>query len=104
MQRRRDSSTKTLIAEQIALLRAWDYRWAADSVPTSLAVFWGEEMQRRVGTPARAAGTSIEEYVATKAGPEQLLQALAVASDKIKSDFGIVEDAMGRDQPLPAFD
>jgi acyl-homoserine-lactone acylase len=82
------SSTKTSIAEQIALLRAWDYRWAANSVPTSLAVFWGEELEHRVGIPARASGISIEEYVATKADPEQLLQALAVASDKLKSDFG----------------
>ena len=82
------SSTKTSIAEQIALLRAWDYRWAANSVPTSLAVFWGEELQHRVGIQARSAGISIEEYVATKAAPEQLLQALAAASDKIRSDFG----------------
>jgi acyl-homoserine lactone acylase PvdQ len=82
------SVMKTSIAEQIALLRGWDYRWAADSVPTSLAVFWGEEMQRRVGGEARAAGISVEEYVATKAAPEQLLQALAAASDRIRSDFG----------------
>jgi acyl-homoserine-lactone acylase len=82
------SSTKTTIAEQIALLRGWDYRWTANSVPTSLAVFWGEEMQHRVGGHAQAAGISTEEYVATKAPPEQLLQALAAASDKIKNDFG----------------
>ena len=82
------SSTKTSIAEQIALLHGWDYRWAANSVPTSLAVFWGEEMRRRVGGQARATGISVEEYVATKAAPEQLLQALATASDKISSDFG----------------
>jgi len=82
------SATKTSIAEQIALLRGWDYRWAANSVPTSLAVFWGEELQRGVGIPASAAGISIEEYIATKSAPEQLLQALAAASDKIKSDFG----------------
>jgi acyl-homoserine lactone acylase PvdQ len=45
-------------------------------------------MQRRVGDQARATGISVEEYVATKAAPEQLLQALATASDKISSDFG----------------
>ena len=82
------SSTKTTIAEQIALLRGWDYRWAANSVPTSLAVFWGEEMQHRVGIQAHAAGISIEEYIATKAAPEELLQVLTAASDKIKADFG----------------
>jgi acyl-homoserine lactone acylase PvdQ len=82
------SSPKTSIAEQVALLRGWDYRWAANSVPTSLAIFWGEEMQRKVGSQAQAAGISIEEYVATKTAPEQLLQALAAASDKIRIDFG----------------
>jgi acyl-homoserine lactone acylase PvdQ len=82
------SLAKTSVAEQIALLRAWDFRWSANSVPTSLAVFWGEELQHRVGIPARAAGISIEEYIATKAPPEQLLQALAGSSDKIKNDFG----------------
>lgn len=81
-------TTKTSTAEQVALLRRWDYRWAADSVPTSLAVFWGEEMQQRVAGQARAADMSIEEYVATKAAPELLLLALAAASDKISSDFG----------------
>src|SRR5204862_6846461 len=82
------SPAKTAVAEPIALLRGWDYRWAVNSVPTSLAVFWGEEMQRRVGGKAQAEGISVEEYVATKAPPEQLLQALAAASDKIRSDFG----------------
>jgi acyl-homoserine-lactone acylase len=82
------SFAKTSIAEQIALLRGWDYRWAASSVSTSLAVFWGEEIQRRVGVQAQAAGISIEEYVATKTASEQLLRALAAASDKIRSDFG----------------
>ena len=81
------NSARTSTTEQIALLRTWDYRWGVTSVPTSLAVFWGEEMQRRTGPQARAAGIAVEEYVATKAAPDQLLQALAVASDKIKADF-----------------
>src|SRR5204863_239573 len=37
---------KAKISEPIALLRAWDFRWAAKSVPTSLAVYWGEEIGR----------------------------------------------------------
>jgi acyl-homoserine-lactone acylase len=82
------SLAKASIAEQIALLRAWDYRWAANSVSTSLAIVWGEEMQRGVGRDAQAVGIPIEEYVATRATPEQLLLALAAASDKISSDFG----------------
>jgi acyl-homoserine-lactone acylase len=32
---------KVRLADPIALLRGWDYRWGADSTETSLAVFWG---------------------------------------------------------------
>jgi acyl-homoserine-lactone acylase len=41
-----------------------------------------------VGAGARRAGTSPETYVVTKATPEQELQALATASDKLTADFG----------------
>jgi len=79
---------KTKLAEQIALLRAWDFRWSVSSVPTSLAVFWGEEAGRRVGSAARTAGISPETYVAQRAAPEQLLGALSAASDRLARDFG----------------
>jgi acyl-homoserine lactone acylase PvdQ len=79
---------KAAVSEQIALLRIWDLRWSATSVPTSVAVFWGEEIGRRVGADARRAGMSTDDYVATKANPEQLLQALSAASDKLGRDFG----------------
>jgi acyl-homoserine lactone acylase PvdQ len=79
---------KAKLSAQIALLKAWDFRWAVDSVPTSLAVYWSEESGRRVADEARKAGVPMDEYVATKATPEQLLQALATASDKLAADFG----------------
>ena len=67
---------KVKTAEQVAMLRGWDFRWGVDSVPTSLAVFWGEELRRRVrGDVEKASG-------------EQLLTALATASDKLAADFG----------------
>ena len=79
---------KTKLAEQIALLRAWDYRWAVASVPTSLAVFWGEDLTRRVGAEARRAGISADDYIVDKATPAERVQALAAASDKLAADFG----------------
>jgi acyl-homoserine lactone acylase PvdQ len=59
---------KAKTAEQVAMLRKWDLRWGVDSIPTSLAVFWGEEMRRW--------------------GAEDLLQSLAAASDRLTADFG----------------
>lgn len=79
---------KGALSEQVAVLRGWDYRWSGTSVPTSLAVYWGEEIGRRVGEAARTAGMSPDDYVVQKASPEQLLQALAAASDKLATDFG----------------
>ena len=79
---------KAKLSEQIALLRAWDLRWSVASVPTSLAVFWSEEIQRKVGGEPRRAGMSPDEYIASKAPADQLLQSLSVASDKLAADFG----------------
>jgi acyl-homoserine lactone acylase PvdQ len=79
---------KAKTSDQIALLRSWDLRWSATSVPTSLAVFWGEDIQRRVGGDARRAGMSNADYIAGKAPAEQLLQSLSAASDKLAADFG----------------
>jgi acyl-homoserine lactone acylase PvdQ len=79
---------KPKVAGQIELLRAWDRRWAVASVPTSLAVFWGEDIQRRVTDEARKAGVSNEDYIGSKATAEQLLQSLGAASERLQTDFG----------------
>jgi acyl-homoserine lactone acylase PvdQ len=86
-----DQSTgpvKQNLSSQIEMLRAWDRRWAVESIPTSLAVFWGEEIQRRVAGEARLAGLSNEDYIGTKASRTQLLESLGAASEKLQSDFG----------------
>lgn len=83
-----DNPLKNKLAEPIALLRAWDLRWAANSVPTSLAVFWGDDVQRRVGQEARGSGMSVDAYIGNQAAPGALLQALAAAMDKLTADFG----------------
>ncbi len=82
------SPLKSRLAEQIELLRKWDHRWAVNSVPTSLAVFWGEDIRRRVMADARKAGLSAEDYIGGEAPAEMLLQSLAAASDRLQSDFG----------------
>ena len=79
---------KAKLSDQIALLRAWDLRWSATSVPASLAVFWAEDIQRKVTAEARRAGVPADEYIAGKATAEQLLKSLSAASDKLAADFG----------------
>ena len=81
-------SFKTKLAEPIAALRGWDYRWGAESVPTSLAVYWGGFIGRRLVRDARAAGISVIQYVATsRARPADLLGSLADAVDTLTANF-----------------
>ena len=82
------SPLKTKLAAQIQALRGWDYKWSARSVPTSLAVFWGEELWARSAAEAGRADASVYDYMATGTSAEQKLAALAVASDRLTADFG----------------
>ena len=68
-------------------LRAWDYRWSAQSVPTSVAVFWGEALWAKAAPDAKRAGTTVYAAMA-KAPPAQKLAALAEATDRLTKDFG----------------
>ena len=79
---------KAKLSDQIKALRAWDYRWSTSSVPTSLAVYWGEELGRRVGDAARKAGVTADHYMANSATAEEQLQSLGAASDTLAADFG----------------
>jgi acyl-homoserine-lactone acylase len=79
---------KSKLADQIAALRTWDYRWGTTSVPTSLAVFWAEDVRRHATDDAKKAGISAEEYIATRTPQHELLQSLAAASDRLTTDFG----------------
>jgi acyl-homoserine lactone acylase PvdQ len=83
-----DAPMKAKLADQMKLLRAWDDRWGADSVETALGIYWGMEILKTQGRQAREAKTPSEEWVATKAAPEDLLKALATASDQLTSTFG----------------
>ena len=66
---------KAKLSEPIASLRGWDLRWSGKSIPTSLAVYFGEE----IGDRLKDIRTATDE---------QLLQALAVAVARLTNDFG----------------
>ena len=86
---------KTQLAHQIAILRTWDHRWSLTSVPTSLAVYWGEIVGLPVAGDARRAGVLWEDYVATHVDGATMLQALATASAKLNADFGTWQTPWG---------
>lgn len=80
-------AAKDALAGPIAALRSWDYRWSVDSVPTSLAVFWGEEAWTRV-----AAGEwdeTVTPYQRIKQLPAaEQLALLATVVERLTRDFG----------------
>ena len=82
------NTLKDSTGEQVGELRGWSQRWSDKSLATSLAVYWGQALQRALGPDARKAGVPVEEYAGTKATGEQLLNALKEASDKLTADFG----------------
>ena len=71
---------KSRLAPEIAALRAWDFRWSVHSVPTTLAVYWGQEMDRQLHA-------GFYDAVARTTADQQL-QALVDASDTLTADFG----------------
>jgi acyl-homoserine lactone acylase PvdQ len=86
---------KASLAAPIAALRGWDYRWGTNSIPTSLAVFWGEDLFNRVGAEARAAAMSTETYAIDRATDGERLQSLSAAKTKLESDFGTWQTPWG---------
>ena len=79
---------KAKLRDPIAQLRDWDSRFGVNSIPTSLAVFWGTEVNGAITQQARAAGGSRDAFLDTPAAATTLLQGLSTAVDKLTSDFG----------------
>jgi acyl-homoserine-lactone acylase len=76
------------LAEQIAVLRGWDDRWSATSVPTALAVYWGDTLATLTRGSAAAAGLPVYDYMVRRATPAERLGALEAASGRLTRDFG----------------
>ena len=81
-------SLKFRLAEPIDSLYRWDGRWGAASVPTTLAIHWGETMVRRVASRAVAGHVTAQAYVAMRATPDELLRGLAAATDTLTALYG----------------
>ena len=82
------SPSKNRLADQIEILRAWDYRWSADSIATSLACLWGDELWSQFEKDAKSAKVSMYDYIAEHTTDAQKLAALASVSERLEHDFG----------------
>lgn len=78
---------KLQLAEQIGLLRSWDDRWSSSSVSTTVAIYWGEALDRAVKSED-AVPRPLNVGRLLSATPEAKLDALTNACDKLTADFG----------------
>ena len=82
------SARKTRLAEPIAMLRAWDHRWAAESVPTSLAIFWADRLMQDLAPEVRARRNQLPASLAERTSAAQKLAALEEALARLQREFG----------------
>ncbi len=88
-------SIQSDLLEYIDLLRTWDYTASADSVETSLAVYWAQKLMANVATQAAEEGINIYEYMADRSSVAQKLAALRQAAQQLTDDFGSWQVAWG---------
>jgi acyl-homoserine-lactone acylase len=84
---------RAALADQIALLRGWDFRWGAESEATSLAVFWADTLA--AGLRPRLLDREIPDAIVTTIPGDAKLAALASAAARLTRDFGSARVAWG---------
>jgi acyl-homoserine-lactone acylase len=80
-------ASRGALAEPVEVLRAWDRRWSATSVATTLAVLWGDALRALHARDPDAGRLSVYDVV-ERAGAAQRLAALASVCDRLSRDFG----------------
>jgi acyl-homoserine-lactone acylase len=76
------------LKEAIASLRGWNRRTGVDSVPTAVAIFWGQELIERKSAAAREANEPVYDYLVERLTYAERIDALRAALDKLQRDFG----------------
>jgi acyl-homoserine-lactone acylase len=74
--------------QPIAVLRSWNYRWSADSVPQTLAVTWGDALIAALHPPPEEDSNLYMARLARDTTDAQKLAALDTALSKLQDDFG----------------
>lgn len=83
-----DDPRYAALGDQIDVLRSWDHRYGVESVATSLAVFWGQDMRSNSLAASSEAQMDIYDYMAHMVLPDEKLAALGRAIARLENDFG----------------
>ena len=79
---------RTGLAEPIAVLRGWDYRWSADSVAQTLAMSWTAEIKKLLNPSPDENTDQVARRMARDTNAEQKVQTFAAAVAGLSRDFG----------------
>ncbi|MCH7397187.1 penicillin acylase family protein [Belliella sp. DSM 107340] len=79
---------KEKLKEPMAVLANWDLKTGINSVGTSLAVFWGNQMMAEGRSMEKSWDTYIFDFLASETSDEQKLIALEKAIKRLTEDFG----------------
>jgi len=83
-----DDPRRPALEGAIASLRGWDRRTSKDSVPTAVAIFWGQALVERKGPEARDADEPVYDYLVGRLSNAERIDALSAALDTLQRDFG----------------
>lgn len=78
----------------VAMLKAWDRRWASDSEAMSLANYWGDELETAVRAKLPRNANVFDEM--RKTSPSERAQALRSAVARMEKDWGTWRVAWGQ--------
>ncbi len=83
-----DLPGKEALEEPVEILRRWDMKFSLNSVATTLAIWWGQEITAMVEQPWQGSGKSLFDFIATEVPGEVMLGGLVNAVEKLTGDFG----------------
>lgn len=86
---------KVQLAEPIAALQAWDHRSGVDSIPTSVAIYYGRDLMMAARSKASAAGVGLYDYMEKHASVDQRIASLMAGVEKLTADFGTWQTPWG---------
>jgi acyl-homoserine lactone acylase PvdQ len=83
-----DDPRRAALKEPMASLRGWDRRTSADSVPTAVAIFWGQELFERKRAEAHDSGEPLYDYLVGHLTSSERIDGLTAAVANLQRDFG----------------
>ncbi|MBC7521577.1 MAG: penicillin acylase family protein [Sandarakinorhabdus sp.] len=82
------AAQRAALAGPIAALRGWDFNSGEASVPTALAMFWGDALVARFGAEAKYDDEPLVPWLVTHPVDADRVGALGDAVAKLTADFG----------------